>query len=150
MRGAIHEESADKASVHECRCRFRMFERTLRSTAPDFRPGRNKEPVPDPAESAQYCPVDRDQFGGPPTDFTSYPTGPITLADVTQVIRDSTTWELPHNIPYEAKKRLIEQLLENWPHAESECFDSVAATLLTEVQTDAEEHFGRFPALKKF
>ncbi len=89
MRGAIHGESADKAFVHECRRRFRMFERTLRSTAPDFRPGRNEDPVPDPAEFAEYRPVvDRDQFGEPPIDFTPYPTGPITRADVTQVIRE--------------------------------------------------------------
>lgn len=89
MRAAIHGEGKDKSFVHECRRRFRMFERTLRSTAPDFRPRRNEDPVPDPAEFAVYRPVaDRDQFGEPPKGFRSYPTGPITLADVTQVIRE--------------------------------------------------------------
>lgn len=40
--------------------------------------------------------------------------------------------------------------MKNWPDTQCECFDNVAAALRTEVQEEAEEHFGRFPALKKF
>ncbi|KAI0820853.1 P-loop containing nucleoside triphosphate hydrolase protein [Trametes gibbosa] len=149
FRRVVYGECEDKAFVRECRRRFALFERTIRHSAPDFRPsliaGETPQLVAIPVED------DTDKFGVDRyEDFTRHPTEPITLRDVTRIIDEATGWELPHNVPYEAKKRLIQRFMEHWPAAESECFEHVAKALELAMRTEVATHFGRFPPLEVF
>ncbi|KAH9946712.1 hypothetical protein B0H21DRAFT_693184 [Amylocystis lapponica] len=58
-------------------------------------------------------------------------------------------WELPHNVPYEAKTRLYEEFLASWVSPARVCFERIAEVLLEFVNLKITAHFGRFQALEQ-
>ncbi|KAI0665753.1 P-loop containing nucleoside triphosphate hydrolase protein [Trametes maxima] len=150
MERIILGQTEDKSFVHRCRSRFRSFERTIQSSAPDFRSARDPQITQGPGgtdvERLEPAPWDGDEV------LVDIPNDPITFLDVRQVIKETTGWELPHNIPYEAKERLIKGFMKHWPVAVTVCFDRTAEDLRAVVLREASDkkHFGRFPNLEKF
>ncbi|KAI0641574.1 P-loop containing nucleoside triphosphate hydrolase protein [Trametes meyenii] len=148
MERIILGQTEDKSFVHRCRSRFRSFERTIQSSAPDFRspmdPHITSGPYEIEVERLEPTAWDGDEV------LIEIPNAPITFLDVRQVIKESTGWELPHNIPYEAKERLIKGFMKHWPVAVAACFDRTAEDLRAVVlrEVSSEKHFGRFPKLE--
>ncbi|KAF8546779.1 hypothetical protein OG21DRAFT_1517903 [Imleria badia] len=68
--------------------------------------------------------------------------------DVRKTIKESIAWELPGNIPYEAKTRLINQFTDLWSTPAEECLTSINDVLDDVVQQLTKTHFGRFRVLQ--
>ena len=60
----------------------------------------------------------------------------------------SIAWELPGNIPYEAKTRLINQFTILWSTPAVKCMTSINDVLDDVIQQLAKTHFGRFRVLQ--
>ncbi|KAI8976327.1 P-loop containing nucleoside triphosphate hydrolase protein [Trametes punicea] len=151
----------DKSFVRECRRRFRAFESAVRSTAPDFRPflrlsesypvALSGEDLPWREASRESVSGDSDILVADDSDMLgpSLKDEPMTLVDVQRVLEESIGWELPHNIPYEAKERLMKRFMAHWPTAADRCFEIVVEDLRKRLLAEAEAQFGRFPPLEK-
>ncbi|KAI0368237.1 hypothetical protein BV20DRAFT_480715 [Pilatotrama ljubarskyi] len=148
MRRAVHGEGEDKSFVRQCRHEFRAFARAIRETAPDFRPSTTVDANQGRIELVGETQSDVDDDASV-IDFMEIPSPPISLVDVRRVIKESTGWELPHNIPYEAKVRLIKRFMEHWPAAKERCFDRVVEDLNDELLKQSKDHFGRFLPLEQ-
>jgi hypothetical protein len=68
--------------------------------------------------------------------------------DVQKTIEESIAWELPGNIPYEAKTRLIGQFTALWSTPAEECLASINDVLDQVIQQLINKHFGRFRVLQ--
>ena len=60
----------------------------------------------------------------------------------------SISWELPHNIPFSAKQRMIEDFLAQWDEPSRRCHCAVADKLEDELTESVDQFFGRYPKLK--
>ena len=60
----------------------------------------------------------------------------------------SISWELPGNIPYEAKTRLINQFTDLWSAPTEKCLTSINDVLDDVIQQLTKTHFGRFRVLQ--
>ena len=60
----------------------------------------------------------------------------------------STAWELPGNVPYEAKTRLINQFTTLWSTPAERCLVSINDVLDDVIQQLVKTHFGRFRVLQ--
>ena len=60
----------------------------------------------------------------------------------------SIAWELPGNIPYEAKTRLIGQFTALWSTPAEKCLASINDVLDQVIQQLLDKHFGRFRVLQ--
>ena len=60
----------------------------------------------------------------------------------------STGWELPHNIPYEAKTRLIKEFVSLWTCPSRSCFNEIQNLLNEVVEENTRGCFGQFPILQ--
>ncbi|KAF8839210.1 hypothetical protein BDN67DRAFT_1012513 [Paxillus ammoniavirescens] len=67
-----------------------------------------------------------------------------------RVIKDSIGWELPRNIPYEAKTRLISQFTTLWTAPAERCLTAINDVLDDVIQGLLKTHFGRFRVLQEF
>ncbi|KAH9901115.1 P-loop containing nucleoside triphosphate hydrolase protein [Cubamyces lactineus] len=147
--------SEDKTFVRRCRRIFAFFEKAIRDTAPDFRPvpslTESNGPVTLRDDFHEAAAIDVDIADELLDDVEFIPTTkkPLTLREVTRVLRETTGWELPHHIPYEAKERLLGYPTENWPSAARACFELIAKDLKGCILKELEKHFGRFPALEQ-
>jgi vacuolar protein sorting-associated protein 1 len=59
------------------------------------------------------------------------------------------TWELPHNVPFEAKEALIKKCIDRWRHPSLSCFLAVFTSMSDFVESLLKEHFGRFKQLER-
>ncbi|KAI9066938.1 hypothetical protein FKP32DRAFT_1703275 [Trametes sanguinea] len=155
MSKVILGSGEDKSFVRTCRHEFLAFEAAIRATAPDFQPFLEPDISLDPITlSTDRLPslsLSTNSSGVP------YPNGDsaqndrklIALADVRRVIEESTGWQLPGNVPYEAKEQLIKGFMDHWSDAAISCFDGVLADLREKMLQEAEGHFGRFPPLER-
>ncbi|KAI0665083.1 P-loop containing nucleoside triphosphate hydrolase protein [Cubamyces menziesii] len=147
--------SEDKTLVRRCRRIFAFFEKAIRDTAPDFRPvpsltdSNGPVTIRDDFHEAVAVDIDIGDELLEDVEFVPSTRKPLTLREVTRVIRETTGWELPHHIPYEAKERLLGQSMEHWPSAARACFELLAKDLKGCVLKELEKHFGRFPALEQ-
>lgn len=61
----------------------------------------------------------------------------------------SIAWELPHNVPFEAKEILILEFLHLWHEPSRSCFQDVFSNLVKFTDGLITKHFGRFKQLER-
>ncbi|PIL37749.1 transporter [Ganoderma sinense ZZ0214-1] len=112
-------------------------------------------PLSPPSEAASEC--SRSASPAPSVEFVLDGSVPgnegvvMGLLDVRQVIKESTGWELPHNIPYLAKTRLIREFVQRWAEPSKTCFASIRRLVEKYVyETLIPRHFEQFPSLGRF
>jgi len=138
FKGAVYADGI-KSLAQQNRTRYLSFKRDIRATAPDFRPFVGHMNYARPADP------------GHESDCISAwnpKVKPLDLCDVKKVIADSIGWELPHNVPFEAKKVLIEQFTNLWTSPALSCFNDVFNNLSNIVQSLGTKHFARFKQLE--
>lgn len=59
----------------------------------------------------------------------------------------SITRELPDNVPFDAKVRLIQEFQNTWPTLSEDCFDDVRKSMDELLTEQARSSFGRFDGL---
>jgi hypothetical protein len=59
-------------------------------------------------------------------------------------------WELPNNVPYQAKANLIAQFVKLWVAPSERCLASINDVLDQVVDTLISVHFGRFKVLEGY
>lgn len=62
----------------------------------------------------------------------------------------STSWELPDNVPYPAKKVLVDTYVRSWKAPTLQCFNGVAARLDALLSTHVAKNFDQFPKLREY
>ncbi|KAI5117486.1 hypothetical protein M0805_009549 [Coniferiporia weirii] len=128
-----------KAFVRLNRIRYNTFKRDIRRTCPDFRPFEHHEDYTTPRYSCDIDRIDSD---------SEKDSEPHDLLYVQDVIRKSIGWELPNNVPFEAKCVLITEFINKWEKPVLQCFEDVSTSLALCLDTITQKHFGRFPKLK--
>lgn len=63
-------------------------------------------------------------------------------------VNRSITWELPRNVPYDAKTILFKRFVGLWPEPTGRCFHEVRGILDAEVNKLLSVHFSRFRRLE--
>ncbi|KIJ12488.1 hypothetical protein PAXINDRAFT_171173 [Paxillus involutus ATCC 200175] len=139
FKGIIDGTSSDKRLAQRNRALYADFKRDIRGTAPDFRPFENPK---------QYTPFDslepNETLGARNRRVRT-----MGLSEVRQAIKDAIAWELPNNIPYEAKTRLISQFTTLWTAPAERCLTAINEVLDDVIQGLIETHFGRFKVLQQ-
>jgi hypothetical protein len=135
FQGAVYGSNEEKGLVQANRAHYETFEKDIRETAPNFVPS-----------TSLHITSDSDSLDVAPTNITSEP---LNLNDVRKVIKNSITWHLPRNIPFEAKKILIVKFIERWHRPSLLCFDAVFSNLSDFVERLTDTHFGRFKQLER-
>ncbi|KAG2067161.1 hypothetical protein BDR04DRAFT_1144485 [Suillus decipiens] len=130
----------DKRLAQRNRTLYATFKRDIRGTAPDFRPFSQPE---------QYVPLD-DTEG----DMTLSERDPgvkvIGINDIRKVIQEAIGWELPNNVPYQAKANLIAQFTKLWVAPSERCLAGINDVLDQVINTLISTHFGRFKVLEDY
>ena len=62
----------------------------------------------------------------------------------------SRTRELPHNVPFRAKKALIEETIVTWPRLVRSTFLEMSPIVEAAVMAAIDQHVGTFSQLKSF
>ncbi|KAG9311765.1 P-loop containing nucleoside triphosphate hydrolase protein [Chiua virens] len=137
FKGAVTGASSDKTLAQHNRALYAIFAHDIRATSPDFRPFEDPE---------QHCSIDAlDSEEHATTRNDQVQT--MGLYDVRETIEESISWELPGNIPYEAKTRLICQFTTLWSSPAESCLTSINDVLDDIIQQLVKTHFGRFKVL---
>jgi len=126
LSDAVYGRSQDKSLVHADRNNYDVFKENIILTYPKFEPSTQLE-------------VKK----GEPLDPL------MNLHDVRDVIKSKITWELPHNIPFEAKKVLIIGCIDRWRQPAQSCFLTVVTTMSDFVDGLLATNFGRFRKLER-
>ncbi|KIJ12486.1 hypothetical protein PAXINDRAFT_171167 [Paxillus involutus ATCC 200175] len=139
LRAVVDGTSSDKGLARRNRELYGVFKRDIRGTAPDFRPFEQPN---------MYRPFDALE---PDEIFGDRNPGVQTMgvSEVRQVIKESIGWELPRNIPYEAKTRLISQFTTLWTAPAERCLTAINDVLDDVIQGLIKTHFGRFRVLQE-
>ena len=58
--------------------------------------------------------------------------------------RRSITRQLPYNVPFSCKVRLVQQCFESWSGHANDAFDIVYRTFISTLQEEVENYFNRF------
>jgi hypothetical protein len=146
--------------VHADRDHYRSFEAKIRLTSPTFIPK---------TEDTHEDTISEDTTSAFDMTFSNSP--PKNLHDVRKVIKkcaslefkitgdcadvpifvliSTITWELPHNIPFEAKQILIKESIDRWKQPSFSCFHGVFDFLFDFVESLVETHFGRLKNLER-
>ncbi|PCH34569.1 nucleoside triphosphate hydrolase protein [Wolfiporia cocos MD-104 SS10] len=143
LQGEVYGHNEDKSFVHQNRASFKEFKLKIRETAPDFRP------VVDSTQSSAAPEYEYDRLDLDIPRPVTYCLPPMDLRAVRLVIEESTGWELPHHIPYEATRRLIQRSINLWKTPSHTCFDQISYILNTSVNDKIAKHFGQFPLLEQ-
>ncbi|KZT66613.1 hypothetical protein DAEQUDRAFT_714663 [Daedalea quercina L-15889] len=132
--------------VQKNRRSYAAFKRAVRGTAPPF------VPFPSAAEASvhalAYLGLDldeeeEDQFR-PAEEAPAPQTKCVYLRDVKRFIAQSTTRELPNNVPYPAKLALIKQFQSSWGILCQEVFDTVQRDFKEMLSELSKEKFDRY------
>ncbi|KAJ7776193.1 P-loop containing nucleoside triphosphate hydrolase protein [Mycena metata] len=122
---------------------YLQFKADIRSTSPNFRPF---------PRHVDY--VDPNITGLEPEDVgisSNLPENvPIDLLDVRQVIADSTAWELPNHVPFDATKTLVLRFTNRWKSPSITCFESVVTTSAKLLEALISAYFGQFTQLETY
>jgi GTPase SAR1 family protein len=138
FKGVVSGASSDKSLAQRNRALYTIFARDIRGTSPDFRPF---------DEPTQYLPIDGLE-SEERVEVRSDKVQIMGVYDVRKTILESIAWELPGNIPYEAKTRLINQFTILWSTPAVKCVASINDVLDDVIQQLAKTHFGRFRVLQ--
>ncbi|KIK91551.1 hypothetical protein PAXRUDRAFT_830752 [Paxillus rubicundulus Ve08.2h10] len=139
FKSVVDGTSSDKTLAQRNRALYAVFKRDIRGTAPDFRPFERPE-------------IYR-TFDALEPDETLWERDPgvqtMGVLDVQNTIKESIGWELPKNIPYEAKIRLISQFTTLWTAPAERCLTAINKVLDDVIKGLIEAHFGRFKVLQE-
>ncbi|KAL5492681.1 hypothetical protein ACEPAI_4128 [Sanghuangporus weigelae] len=137
LQSSGHAKCCGKSFIHRNRAIYEEFKHQIRSTAPDFRPFGDHEEHNKPhfTDSEQY--YSKEGVGNGPRDLTY----------VRRVIKESKTWELPNNVPFDAKHALIDEFTREWDTPTIRCFEKAFQNLTTCLNHILHRHFDRFRKL---
>ncbi|KAI1782037.1 P-loop containing nucleoside triphosphate hydrolase protein [Ganoderma leucocontextum] len=166
VKQTVDGASDDKSFVHRSVEHYRALKVAVRATAPDFRPFEAPAEYfrpPEPRSQQREDDFSTSVLGGVAACSRSasvsgsvieepdQEAAVMGVLDVRRVIKESTGWELPHNVPYLAKTRLIREFVRRWTDPSKTCFAGIR-NLVEEHVYDAlvPQHFDQFPLLKQF
>ncbi|KAG1850542.1 P-loop containing nucleoside triphosphate hydrolase protein [Suillus tomentosus] len=140
FKGYVNGSHEDKRLAQRNRALYAIFKRDIRGTAPDFRPFENTEDCP---------PLD-DTKGK--MTLTERDPGVKTMGiyEISKVIQEAIGWELPNNVPYQAKANLIAGFIKLWAAPSDRCLAGVNDVLDQVIDTLIGIHFGRFRVLEGY
>ncbi|KAG2036974.1 P-loop containing nucleoside triphosphate hydrolase protein [Suillus americanus] len=130
----------DKRLAQRNRALYAIFKRDIRGTAPDFRPFNEPE---------DYVPLD-DTEGNMTLTERDPGVRVMGIYDIRKVIQEAIGWELPNNVPYQAKSNLIAQFTKLWVAPSERCLVGVNNVLDQVIDTLISTHFGRFKVLEEY
>ncbi|THH10649.1 hypothetical protein EW146_g8308 [Bondarzewia mesenterica] len=130
-------QGGQKDLIHRNKAVYRLFQREIRGTAPDFRPFESCVNYTKPR-----FPDDEDGDLDPQIQ-------PLDLYAVRNVIQKHIGWELPGNIPFDASKDLIQSSVGLWRSPTETCFERAFLTFSDLVNALVVEHFQQFPQLER-
>ncbi|KAG1830238.1 P-loop containing nucleoside triphosphate hydrolase protein [Suillus variegatus] len=140
FKSYVNGSHEDKRLAQRNRALYAIFKRDIRGTAPDFRPFEKPE---------EYVPLD-DTKGK--MSLTERDPGVKTMGiyDISRVIHEAIGWELPNNVPYQAKANLIAQFIKLWVAPSERCLAGVNDVLDQVIDALIGIHFGRFKVLEGY
>ncbi|KAG1729547.1 P-loop containing nucleoside triphosphate hydrolase protein [Suillus lakei] len=140
FKSFVNGSHEDKCLAQQNRALYAIFKRDIRGTAPDFRPFNQPE---------DYVPLD-DTEG----DMTLTERDPgvkvVGIYDIRKVIQEAIGWELPNNVPYQAKANLIAQFTKLWVAPSERCLAGINDVLDQVINALISTHFGRFKVLEDY
>ncbi|KAG2153903.1 P-loop containing nucleoside triphosphate hydrolase protein [Suillus clintonianus] len=130
----------DKRLAQRNRALYAIFKRDIRGTAPDFRPFDEPE---------DYVPLDDTEEK---MTLTERDPGVKVMGiyDIRRVIHEAIGWELPNNVPYQAKANLIAEFTKLWVAPSERCLAGITNVLDQIIDTLISTHFGRFKVLEEY
>jgi GTPase SAR1 family protein len=138
FQGVVSGSHSDKDLAQKNRACYTIFARKIRGTSPDFRP------FDTPRQYRQMELLDPEELDQDRDSRVKI----MGVYDVRKTITESIAWELPGNIPYEAKTRLIGQFTALWSTPAEKCLASINDVLDQLIQQLLDKHFGRFRFLQ--
>ena len=154
FKGAVSGASSDKTLALRSRALYTLFARDIRGTSPDFRP------FEFPTKYLLIDALDSEER----SEVRNGLVRVMGLYDVRKTIKEyvpcspfpscayawyrSIAWELPGNIPYAAKTRLIDQFTSLWSAPAEKCLASINDVLDDFIQQLAKTYLGRFKVLE--
>ncbi|KAG1878984.1 P-loop containing nucleoside triphosphate hydrolase protein [Suillus subluteus] len=140
FKSFVNGSHEDKRLAQRNRALYSIFKRNIRGTAPDFRPFENPE---------EYVPLDDTE--GKMTLVERNPGVKVMgIYEVSRVIQEAIGWELPNNVPYQAKANLIAQFTKLWVAPSERCLAGINDVLDQVIDTLISTHFGRFKVLEGY
>ncbi|KAG2113719.1 P-loop containing nucleoside triphosphate hydrolase protein [Suillus discolor] len=140
FKSFVNGSHEDKSLAQRNRALYAIFKRDIRGTAPDFRPFNDPE---------HYVPLD-DTEGNMTLIERDPGVKVMGIYDISRVIQEAIGWELPNNVPYQAKANLITQFTKLWVVPSERCLAGVNNVLDQVVDTLISTHFGRFKVLEEY
>ncbi|KAG1840219.1 P-loop containing nucleoside triphosphate hydrolase protein [Suillus tomentosus] len=140
FKSFVNGSHEDKSLAQRNRALYAIFKRDIRGTAPDFRPFNDPE---------HYVPLD-DTEGNMTLTERDPGVKVMGIYDIRRVIQEAIGWELPNNVPYQAKATLITQFTKLWVVPSERCLTGVNNVLDQVVDTLISTHFGRFKVLEEY
>ncbi|KAG1745120.1 P-loop containing nucleoside triphosphate hydrolase protein [Suillus paluster] len=140
FKSFVNGSHEDKRLAQRNRALYAIFKRDIRGTAPDFRPFDKPE---------DYVPLD-DTEGKMTLTERDPGVKVMGIYDVSRVIEDAIGWELPNNVPYQAKANLIAQFTKLWIAPSERCLATINDVLDEVITTLIGIHFGRFKVLEGY
>ncbi|KAG1782138.1 P-loop containing nucleoside triphosphate hydrolase protein [Suillus placidus] len=140
FKSFVNGSHEDKRLAQRNRALYAIFKRGVRGTAPDFRPFSNPE---------EYVPLD-DTEGKMTLTERDPGVKVMGIYDVSRVIHEAIGWELPNNVPYQAKANLIAQFTKLWVAPSERCLAGINDVLDQVIDTLISTHFGRFRVLEGY
>ncbi|KAH0834801.1 P-loop containing nucleoside triphosphate hydrolase protein [Lanmaoa asiatica] len=138
FKGVVLGVSSDKSLAQRNRALYTVFAQDIRGTSPDFRPFEK------PTQYVAIDVLDSDEHVTVKNDRVQT----MGVYEVRKTILESIGWELPGNIPYEAKTRLINQFTTLWSTPAEKCLILINDVLDDVIQQLVKTHFGRFKILQ--
>ncbi|KAI9058580.1 hypothetical protein FKP32DRAFT_1761408 [Trametes sanguinea] len=137
------------ALVQTNRKTYKKFKKAILGTAPAFLPylapkdKSNKQKTKERGKK-NHLRIDDEDPEFQPTQAMKY----IYLDEVRKHIEAAVTRELPNNIPYPAKRSLIQEFQRSWETHVMECFEHVQMSFKTHLIELIKDRFERFSHLK--
>ncbi|KAF8434537.1 P-loop containing nucleoside triphosphate hydrolase protein [Boletus edulis BED1] len=138
FKDVVSGANSDKSLAQRNRALYTIFAREIGGTSPDFRPFENPK---------QYMSID-ELDSEEHTEVRNDKVQIMGVYEVRKTIAESIAWELPGNIPYEAKTRLINQFTDLWFAPAEKCVASINDVLDDVIRQLTKTHFGQFRVLQ--
>lgn len=138
FKSFVNGSHEDKRLAQRNRALYSIFKRDIRGTAPDFRPFEKPE---------DYVAMD-DTEGKMKLTDRDPGVQMMGIYDISRVIQEAIGWELPNNVPYQAKANLIAQFIKLWAAPSERCLAGINDVLDQVISTLINIHFGRFKVLE--
>ncbi|KAG0701485.1 P-loop containing nucleoside triphosphate hydrolase protein [Suillus ampliporus] len=140
FKSFVNGSHKDKSLAQRNRALYALFKREIRGTAPDFRPFDEPE---------HYIPLD-DTEGKMILTERDPGVKVMGIHDIHRVIQEAIGWELPNNVPYQAKANLIAQFTKLWVAPSERCLAAINLVLDQVIKELISIHFGRFKVLEEY